>query len=191
MVNIKLVVGSSRPGRFADIPAEWIKENASKYPNINFEVIDLRDVDLPMLDVETPPMVQPAQSDHAKKWAQIIEESDGFVFLTPEYNHAASPSTINAIDYLFKEWNYKPVAFVSYGADAGGARAVEHLRAAFVQVKAFNLHEQVVIPNYWEYVNETGEFTPTKTHQQKLDQLLEQIIFWSKELMQIRKKLVE
>ena len=186
MTKIKVITASTRPGRFGDQPTKWVLELAKDYPQATFELVDLKDIALPFLDEPEPAMGGTYTKEHTKQWAKMIDEADGFIIVTPEYNHSYPASLKNAIDFLWKEWNYKPVAFVSYGSHAGGARAVEHLRGVAPQVKLFSLHEQVVIGSYWSYLDENGTFTPSNGHTKDLQALLGEITFWSEKLKPIR-----
>jgi NAD(P)H-dependent FMN reductase len=127
-VKIGIIVGSTRPGRHARAVADWVLGQTSGRPGAGYEIIDLADYPLPHLDEPMPPSYGQYQHDHTKAWASTIGGYDGFIFVTPEYNHSTSGVLKNAIDYLYAEWNNKAAAFVSYGS-LGGARAIEHLRA--------------------------------------------------------------
>lgn len=115
--------------------AQWVHDIASAREDASFELVDIADFELPLLDEEMPPMMGSYSASHTRRWAEKIASFDGFVFVTPEYNHSASGALKNAIDYLFAEWNDKAAGFVSYGADSGGTRAVEHLRAVMGELK--------------------------------------------------------
>jgi NAD(P)H-dependent FMN reductase len=188
-VKIKILTGSSRPGRFNIQPAKWIESIAKTLPEVEVELVDLQEINLPFLDEAVPPMMQQYANQHTKDWSAKIAEADGFVFVTPEYNHSYSPILKNAIDYLFKEWNYKPVSFVSYGSMAGGTRAVEHLRAVAAEIKLYDLREQVMLPNYWGGLNEKGEYQFTEEQAGHGKAMLESLSFWAGEMKKSREKL--
>ncbi len=189
MVKIKIITGSSRPGRFNIQPAKWIETITKSIPNSEVELLDLQEINLPFLDEAIPPAMGQYANLHTKAWAEKIAEADGFVFVTPEYNHSYSAILKNAIDYLFKEWNYKPVAFVSYGSMAGGTRAVEHLRAIAAEIKLYDLREQVMLPNYWGSLNEKGEYQFTEEQYTHAKGMLTSLIFWAEEMKVSRQKL--
>ena len=134
MTRIGIILGSTRPNRLSEQVASWVYENATQRGDAEFELIDLRDFPLPHLDEPLPPSLGQYQGDHTKDWAAKIASFDGFVIVTPEYNHGTSGVLKNAIDYLYAEWNNKAVGFVSYGS-VGGARAVEHLRLVAGEVQ--------------------------------------------------------
>jgi NAD(P)H-dependent FMN reductase len=127
MVKIGIVVGSTRPGRKALDVAKWAYEILKPRRDAEFEVVDIADYQLPLLDEPVPPSMGQYSKDHTKKWAAKIGTLDGFIFVTPEYNHGTSGALKNAIDFLFREWNNKSAGFIGYGS-AGGSRAIESLR---------------------------------------------------------------
>ena len=129
MTRIGIILGSTRPNRNGEQVARWVFDIASRRDDAEFELIDLRDYPLPHLDEGLPASMGQYANEHTRQWAQKIASFDGFVMVTPEYNHSTSGVLKNAIDYLYAEWNNKAVGFVSYGA-VGGARAAEHLQHA-------------------------------------------------------------
>lgn len=189
MINIKIIAGSTRPGKFNVQPARWITEIAKKREDMNAELLDLSEINLPFLDEPVPPMMQNYSKEHTKQWSAKISEADGFVFVTPEYNHSYSPALKNALDFLFAEWNYKPVTFVSYGSLAGGSRAVEHLRSVVAELRMYDLREQIMLPNYWENLNEKGEYMFSQQHQKSAKEMFDSLVFWANVMKESRDKL--
>jgi NAD(P)H-dependent FMN reductase len=167
MITIKIIAGSTRPDRFNIQPSRWIYELAKKRGDIQVELLDLVEYNLPLLDEPMPPMHRKYTKAHTKKWSEAIEQADGYILVSPEYNHSTSAALKNAIDYLYQEWNFKPVSFVSYGSAAGGSRAVEHLRTISAELKMYDIREQVMLPNYWEHTDENGNYDFTES-QEKL-----------------------
>jgi len=190
MAHIKVIIGSTRPERFGHQPAEWIIELAKEHPESTFELIDLKDVDLPFLDEPKPALYGEYQNDHTKAWAKTIDEADGFIIVSSEYNHTITPALINAIDFLAAEWRYKPVAFVSYGAAAGGARAVEHLRGVAGQLGMYDI-DNLPIVNYWTQINEQGKFIATDDQTKAVHAIINNVGFWADELKTSREKLAK
>ncbi|MBY0309977.1 NAD(P)H-dependent oxidoreductase [Patescibacteria group bacterium] len=193
MITIKIISGSSRPLRFNDQPVRFVEQVAREAlmsKEVTVEVLDLASINLPFLDEAKPPMMQDYAHDHTKVWSKTIAEADGFIMVTPEYNHSYSPVLKNAIDYLFKEWNHKPVSFVSYGSLAGGSRAVEHLRGVAGELKMYDLREQVMLPNYWDHMTEEGTYDFTERHKESVKELVEQLTFWATEMKAVRAKMV-
>jgi NAD(P)H-dependent FMN reductase len=190
MVNIKIIAGSTRPGRFNIQVANWVNEQAQRHKDVsNVELLDLAEINLPFLDEPIPPSQGKYQNEHTKKWSSVIDSSDGFVFVTPEYNHSVSAALKNAIDYLFAEWNHKPVTFVSYGSLAGGARATEHLRGIAGELYMFDIREQMLLPEYWNNMNEEGEYQFNSQHKEFFDKQFSSLIFWSEKMKAARQEL--
>jgi NAD(P)H-dependent FMN reductase len=190
MLNIKVILGSTRPNRFGIQPAEWITELGKNYADTAvFELVDLKEIDLPLLDIAVPPSMVPSnQNEHQAAWAKIIGEADGFIFVTPEYNHSFPAALKNAIDFLAHEWANKPVAFVSYGAD-GGVRAVEQLRSVVSWLQMHDMHYFVNFPNYFANLDEQGKFKFDATHEEKAANMLKELLFWAGEMKASRAKL--
>lgn len=140
--KIYIIVGSTRPGRVGRTVAEWFAQHASKSQDVTFELVDLADWQLPLLNEPIPAKFASPQHDHSKKWAAKIAEADGFVFVTAEHNHSVPASLKNAIDYIYHEWGGKPVAFVSYGWH-GGKMAVKHLTDITTNLEMKILPQQV------------------------------------------------
>lgn len=126
--KIHIIVGSTRPNRIGRTVADWFHQQAKvvSAEDVEFEIVDLADWDLPLFNEATPPKFAPVQHDHSKDWTAKIAEADGYVIVTAEHNHSIPASLKNALDYVYHEWNNKPVAFVSYGW-GGGKMAVKHL----------------------------------------------------------------
>lgn len=189
MIVLKILTGSVRPGRFNIQPATWVFDIAKKRKGIGVELVDLDEVKLPLLDEPSPPSMRQYVQEHTKKWSKVIGEADGYIFVTPEYNHSYSPVLKNAIDYLWHEWNYKPISFVSYGSMAGGARAVEHLRGIAAEVKLYDLREQILLPNYWENLDKNGKYQFTERHARSANMILDDLIFWAGIMKRAREEL--
>lgn len=189
MPLIKVILGSTRPNRFGEQPAAWIMKLAKEHPEATFELIDLAEVNLPLLDEPKPLSAGDYQHEHTKKWTRMIDEADGFIFVTGEYNFSIPGALKNAIDFASNEWAYKPVAFVSYGASGGGARAAEHLRGVAGWLRMYDLREQVLIHNYWNYLDEHGAFQPDEHHVHGAHAMLASIAFWADHMTSARKEL--
>ena len=184
MVRIGIILGSTRPNRNGEQVARWVYDNASLRSDAEFELVDLRDYPLPHLDEPLPPSMGQYQNDHTRQWADKIASFDGFVIVTPEYNHSTSGVLKNAIDYLFAEWNNKAVGFVSYGS-VGGARAVEHLRLVAGELQMADVRQQVALSLLTEFEN-FSVFRPGDYNVGALDTLLDQVVAWSNALAPLR-----
>ena len=184
MTRIGIILGSTRPNRNGEQVANWVFDLASRRDDAEFELIDLRDYPLPHLDEPLPPSLGQYQHEHTKQWAATIASFDGFVIVTPEYNHGTSGVLKNAIDYLYAEWNNKAVGFVSYGS-VGGARAVEHLRLVAGELQMADVRQQVALSLITEFKN-FSVFKPGDYNLAALNTLLDQVIAWSAALAPLR-----
>jgi NAD(P)H-dependent FMN reductase len=180
MTSIGIILGSTRPNRNGEQVARWVADNAAQRTDAEFDLVDLRDYPLPHLDEAMPPSFGQYQHQHTRQWAAKIGSFDGFVIVTPEYNHSTTGVLKNAIDYLFAEWNNKAVGFVSYGAH-GGVRAVEHLRVIAGELMMADVRAQVVLNFATEFEN-YRTFKPGDYNLPVLTAMLDQVVAWSQAL---------
>lgn len=188
MITLYVITGSTRPGRFNIQPTNWIYTLAKEQINTAVKLIDLATINLPFYNEPKTPKSKEYHYDYTKAWSKKIALADGFIFVTPEYNHSYSGVLKNAIDYLFYEWNNKPVSFVSYGATAGGARAVEHLRGVVGELGMYDIREHVILPNYWEHTNKDGVYQFTEAQQKDANTMIQTLVFWAKIMKDAREK---
>jgi NAD(P)H-dependent FMN reductase len=186
MLKIAIIVGSTRPGRKAGAVANWVHDFAKTRDDAQFEVVDIDNFHLPLLDEPIPPSMGKYQNPHTHAWAAKIAEFDGYVFVTPEYNHGTSGALKNAIDFLFKEWNNKAAGFVSYGG-AGGARAVEQLRLVMGELMVADVRAQVLLSLFHDFENFTV-FKPLPHHERSVHAMLNEVVAWSGALKPLREK---
>jgi NAD(P)H-dependent FMN reductase len=184
MIKIAIIVGSTRPGRKADAVAAWVHGLAKQRSDAEFEVVDIKDFNLPLLDEPVPPSMGKYSKDHTKAWSAKIAAFDAYVFVTPEYNHATSGALKNAIDFLYKEWNNKAAGFVGYGS-AGGTRAVENLRLIMGELQVADVRAQVALSLYTDFENFTT-FKPAAQHEGSLKAMLDQLVAWGGALKTVR-----
>jgi NAD(P)H-dependent FMN reductase len=184
MTKIGIILGSTRPGRNGEAVAKWAHQIASQRTDAEFELVDLLDYKLPHLDEAMPPAMGQYTQPHTQAWAAKIASFDGFVMVTPEYNHSTSGALKNAIDFLFAEWNNKAVGFVSYGS-VGGARAVEHLRLIAGELMMADVRAQVMLSLATDFEN-YSVFKPADIHTQLLHTTLDQVVAWSNALAPLR-----
>lgn len=188
MVKIAIIIGSTRPGRKAHTVAQWVHRLATgrndARKDVQYELVDILDYALPLLDEPVPPSMGQYSKPHTKAWANKIDSFDGFVFVTPEYNHGTSGALKNAIDFLYREWNNKAAAFVSYGS-AGGTRAVESLRLVMGELQVADVRAQVALSLYTDFENFT-EFKPAAHHEKEVFQMLDQLTAWAGALRGLR-----
>jgi NAD(P)H-dependent FMN reductase len=185
MTKIGVILGSTRPGRNGEQVAKWVLDVAKQRSDAEFDLIDLADFDLPHLDEPVPPSAGRYSKPHTQAWARTIASYDGFVMVTPEYNHSTSGALKNAIDFLFAEWNNKAVGFVSYGAAAGGARAVEHLRLIAGELMMADVRAQLALSLMTDFEN-FSTFVPKDQHVDQLTTVLDQTVAWSTALSHLR-----
>jgi NAD(P)H-dependent FMN reductase len=185
MIRIGIILGSTRPNRNVEQVARWVHDMASRRGDTEFELIDLRDYPLPHLD-EPLPAARSGRYRHAhtRAWADKINSFDGFVIVTPEYNHSTPGVLKNALDYLYAEWNNKAVGFVAYGG-VGGARAVEHLRLVCGALQMADVAQQVALSLLTDFEN-LAIFKPAGHNAAALDRLLDQVVAWSTALAPLR-----
>jgi NAD(P)H-dependent FMN reductase len=184
MTRIGIILGSTRPNRNGEQVARWVLDVASRRGDADFELVDLRDYPLPHLDEPLPPSLGQYQNEHTRAWAAKIGSFDGFVIVTPEYNHGTSGVLKNALDFLYAEWNNKAVGFVSYGS-VGGAHAVEHLRLVAGELQIADVRQQVTLSLVTEFEN-YSTFRPGDYNVPALQTLLDQVVAWSNALAPLR-----
>lgn len=184
MIKVAIIIGSTRPGRHAEAVAKWAYDIAKQRTDAEYELVDIIDFNLPLLDEPFPPSMNKYTKEHTKVWAEKISSFDAFVFVTPEYNHSTSGALKNAIDFLYKEWNNKAAGFISYGS-IGGARAVEHLRLIMAELQVADVREQVLLSLFTDFEN-FQVFKPAAMHEKKVNAMLDQVVSWGTALKSVR-----
>lgn len=189
--KIQIIVGSTRQNRFSEKPAAWLLNKMSQISDIEVELVDLRDYPLPFFDEPISPSMkkEPYRSPVVKKWTQKIGEADGYIIITPEYNHGYPAVLKNALDYVYQEWNNKPVGFVSYGT-VGGARAVEQLRQVALELQMVPVRAAVHIVAFWNLLDDRGNLI-TDSLEKSADTMIEQVTKLALILKQARQVAVE
>jgi NAD(P)H-dependent FMN reductase len=193
VTRIAIIVGSTRPRRRAGLVAGWVAEAAGRLQpgggDTIFEVVDLAGFALPLLDEPAPAAIGEYANAHTREWARTIAGYDGFVFVTPEYNHSVPAALKNAIDYLFAEWNDKAAGFVSYGLH-GGTRAVEHLRLALAEVKIACVRTQVALSLFADFditdMTQPGTLAPGPHQEPTVARMLGEVVAWAQALAPLR-----
>lgn len=186
MINVGIIIGSTRPGRKAEAVAKWVHGIAGKRKDAEYALIDIQDFNLPLLDEPLPPSRGQYSQPHTKAWAAKIAPQDAFVFVTPEYNHATSGALKNAIDFLYAEWNNKAAGFVGYGS-AGGVRAIENLRLVMGEVKIADVRQAVQLSLFTDFENFTT-FKPAAMHEKTVNTMLDEVVAWGTALRAVRSK---
>ncbi len=185
-IRIGIIMGSTRPGRKAEAVARWAYSLASKRVSATYELIDLLEFHLPLLDEPNPPMMGKYTKEHTLRWSEKIGGLDAFVFVAPEYNHGISGALKNAIDFLFHEWNHKAAGFIGYGS-AGGTRAVESLRLVMGEILVADVRVQVALSLRTDFEG-MKDFRPHPAHEATLGEMLDQVEAWGGALRELRSK---
>lgn len=184
VTKIAIVTGSTRPGRINDQVAKWVLEHTLPRAEAEFEIVDIADYELPLLDEPFPAGYQKYQNNHTKVFSSKIAEFDGYIFIVAEYNHSVTGALKNALDYLNVEFNNKAASFVSYGSK-GGARAVEHLRGIASELQLAHVRNQVMFSIFSDVEN-FEIFKPAETSTSALDAMLDQLIPWTRAMEYVR-----
>lgn len=174
-MKIGIIVGSVRRERAADAVVGWVREQADRRDDAEFEVIDLREFDLPVFDSPTLPAMAEKQyeSPAVTRWSRAVDGCDGFVFITPEYNHGVPGGFKNAFDSLGPEWQDKTVGFVSYGAE-GGVRSVEQWRQIVANFSMHDVRQQVSLSLFGEFGDDGLQLADRRT--EELGTLFDQLV---------------
>lgn len=184
MVNIGIIIGSTRPGRNGEAIGRWVYEIAKQRKDSIYEIVDIAAYRLPLLDEPMPAAFGEYTKPHTKAWSEKIQQFDGYIFVTPEYNHSIPGALKNAIDYLYREWNNKAAGIVGYGM-AGGSSAVESLRMILAELQIADVRNQVRISLHTDFINfET--FNPAPYQEKSVTAMLDQVVAWASALKTVR-----
>jgi NAD(P)H-dependent FMN reductase len=194
MTRIAIIIGSTRPRRRSAVVARWVADVAARHPAVtageaSFELVDLAAYGLPVLDEPLPALFGDYRNEHTAAWAETVASFDGFVFVTPEYNHSVPAALKNAVDFVYAEWNNKAAGFVSHGVH-GGTRAVEHLRLVMTELQVANVRTQVALSAFTDFEltdpAEPGVIAPGPHQEPTLMELFDEVIAWSRALRPLR-----
>jgi NAD(P)H-dependent FMN reductase len=183
-LRIGIILGSTRPGRRGEQIATWVLDTARAHDGADYELIDLADHALGNLDEGNNPSHQRYEHAHTRDWSALIDGFDGFVFLTPEYNHSYSGALKNALDYVYREWNDKAAGIISYGGSAAGVRAAEALRLVLAELQVATVRAQPAIALRPAFA--TGAFVPADGLDVAVRDMLDQVVAWSGALCGVR-----
>ena len=184
-MRLTVVIGSVREGRGGEAVATWFIDRAKQHGKFDVQVADLKELNLPILDEPQHPRLKKYQHESTKRWSAIVDGSDAFVFVTPEYNYTLPPALVNALDTVYHEWTYKPVGFVSYGGISGGMRSVQTAKLMVTGFKMMPIVEAVNIPLYTQLVQD-GVFKSNETHDKAVGPMLDELLRWSEALKTLR-----
>ncbi|MCD6013205.1 MAG: NADPH-dependent reductase [Flavipsychrobacter sp.] len=188
MLNLKIILGSTRPGRKGEPVANWFYDMAIKHAKFRTELLDLAKINLPFLDEPQHPRLKKYEHQHTKEWSATIEPADAVVIVTPEYNYGYPAPLKNALDFIYQEWNYKPVGFVSYGGIAAGTRSVQMLKQVVNALKMVALTDNVNIPFIAKHVDENSKFVTDEHIDKSANSMLDELYKWAEALKAMREK---
>lgn len=185
-LTLHTIIASTRPARIGPAVAEWFHERALEHGRFEARLVDLADFALPVFDEPRHPRLQQYEHEHTRAWAASVAAADAFVFVIPEYNHGPPPALINALDYVYREWNEKPCGFVSYGGASGGVRAVQTTKLTVTTLKMMPMVESISVPMVNDYLDDTGRFAGHEPLLEAAQQLLDALHRWATALKPMR-----
>ena len=181
-----MIIASTRPGRVGKPVGAWFHGLAREQGRFDVRLADLADFDLPIFNEPHHPRLQKYQYEHTKRWAESVDAADAYVFVVPEYNYGPTPALLNALNYLYNEWCYKPAGFVSYGGISGGIRSVQMTKLTLTTLKVMPMVEQVAIPMVSQLI-EGDTFQPTEQHERGATMMLDELQRWAEALAPMRR----
>ena len=183
--TLATIAVSTRPGRVGVHVARWMQAEAERHGGFDARFVDLAEVALPLYDEPHHPRLRKYQHEHTRRWSAIVDAADAFVFVMPEYNFSPAPSLVNALDFLFHEWGYKPAGLVSYGGVSGGLRAAQSIKLMLTTLKVVPLTEAVVVPFVSNQVKD-GAFHANEAQAKAAPEMLDALVRWSDALKVLR-----
>ncbi len=184
--RLHVVIASTRPGRVGPSVARWFSAFAASHSQFDVHLVDLADFALPVYDEPRHPVLQQYEHAHTKAWSASVAAADAFVFVTPEYNYNPTPALVNALNYVYREWNYKACGFVSYGGVSGGLRAVQMAKQLVTTLKMMPMVEGVMVPMVGTALDADGAFVPTGHVENSARQMLDELFKWTGALASLR-----
>ena len=184
-MKLLVIIASTRPGRVGGVVGDWFVERARQHGGFDVEVADLAEIALPMHDEAAHPATGIYEHQHTRDWSALVDSADAFVFVMPEYNHSYNAALKNAIDYLNREWAYKPVGFASYGGISGGLRAVQAIKQVVLTLRMVPVLDAVTIPMVGTMVDDDG-FHPTDIVEASAKTMLDELVKVARPLGGIR-----
>ncbi len=185
-MKLAVVIASTRPGRVGLPVGNWFYQHAQAHGKFEVALIDLAEINLPLFNEAAHPRLQQYEHEHTKDWSRRIDAVDALVFVTPEYNHSVPASLLNALDYLNKEWAYKPVGFVTYGGVSAGTRALQVAKQVVVGLRMMPIPESVNIPFVAQLIAPDGTFQAGKIQTDAADLMLDELYRWTEALQTLR-----
>ena len=188
MIKLKVVIASTRAARKGPAVGAWLMELLKYHNEFITELLDLAEINLPFLDEPNHPRLKQYTKEHTKKWSAIIDSSDAFIFVMPEYNFGFNAPLKNAIDFLHNEWLYKPVGFVTYGGIAAGTRALQMIKLVVTALKMTPITEAVNIPFFTQYIDDAGKFNASESTNKAAESMLTELAKCAENLKGMRKQ---
>lgn len=186
--KLHIVICSTRPGRVGPSVAHWFHGFAEEHGKFDVELVDLADFNLPIYDEPVHPAKQDYKHEHTKKWSKSVQAADAYAFVMPEYNYSPTPALVNALDFVYREWNYKPCGIVSYGGVSGGLRAAQAVKLQLTTLKMVPLMEGVMVPMVAKQIDDDGKFRSNELIDKSATTLLDELLFWAEGLKAMRGK---
>jgi NAD(P)H-dependent FMN reductase len=188
---LQIIIASTRPGRVGPSVAAWIQERAIAHGGFDVELIDLAEVNLPMMDEPNHPRLRKYTHQHTKDWSATIDRGDAYIFVVPEYNYGFNAPIKNAIDYLHFEWEHKALGFASYGGVAAGTRAVQMLKQVVTTLKMVPVFDSVSIPFVQQFLDDERRLVPNDIMESAATAMLDELLRWTTSLRTLRAPAVE
>lgn len=185
-LELQIIIASTRPGRVGPAVARWFHEFAQQHGSFDVELVDLADFKLPVYDEPLHPRFQKYEHEHTKRWSARVAAAAAYVFVAPEYNYGPTPALVNALDFLYREWNYKPCGFVSYGGVSGGLRAAQMARLHVTTLKMMPMMEGVTVPMVHSHITDSGAFGSNEMIDRSARTLLDELLRWAEALKPMR-----
>lgn len=185
-LKLQVIICSTRPGRVGPSVAKWFAGFAASHGQFDTTLVDLADFNLPVYDEPEHPRLQKYQHEHTKRWSASVASADAYVFVTPEYNYCPPPSLTNALNYVYKEWNYKPCGFVSYGGVSGGLRSVQVAKQLVTTLKMMPMVEGVAVPMVGTMLDEAKAFKSNPLIDDSARTMLDELHKWAVALKPMR-----
>lgn len=186
MYQLKIITSTVRPGRKGPVIAKWIAEQAQQNGRFDVEILDLGELNLPLMNEANHPALKKYEQEHTQQWSAKIEEADAFIFVVAEYNHSYPAALKNALEYLVQEWGYKAAGIVSYGGVSAGTRAAANLKGDLATLRVVPLTESVNFPFFHQHINEENELEPGEIAHKAAATMLNQLFRWTKGLTLIK-----
>lgn len=184
--TLHVVIASTRPGRVGPSVARWFYDYAAENSQFDVKLIDLVDFNLPVYDEPRHPAMQQYEHAHTKAWSASVSAADAFVFVTPEYNYSPPPALVNALNYVYAEWNYKACGFVSYGGVSGGLRSAQAAKLLVTTLKMMPMVEGVMVPMVGQSLDEQGAFVSNPLIDDSAQKMLAELFKWTQALASLR-----